>query len=66
MNLYNLADEYFETSRMIEKKIAVLKSQLPVTRGQESIILTRRIAELSKQKYDLHNTGHYLKNYYLH
>lgn len=66
MNLYNLADEYFDASEKIERKIAVLKSQIPITRGRDSIILAQRIAELTRQKYDLNNTGHYLKNYYLH
>lgn len=65
MNLNNLANEYFNTSDKIEKKIEDLKIRLETARGLESILLSKRIIELSKQKFDLCNTGNYLKNYYL-
>lgn len=63
-SLCGLSNEYTATAETLEKKIALLTARKTLARGQEALILEKRLIRLRQEYYETCRIAAYLSSYY--
>ncbi len=64
MSLTQLTEEYRQTARLLEDRMALLKEQLKTARGDEAFSLQKRVELLYTELLDTRIIIRYLRDYY--